>query len=121
MPTARSALGARGEEIAAQYLAGRGFEILCRNFRRRQGEVDIVAQDGGTLVFVEVRSCSTSDFGTPAESIGPRKLERLAAAATLYLVEAKLDNVPCRFDAVEVYFEKGRVKKVNHMRNISGL
>ena len=118
MRTPRSALGERGEGAAAEYLVAQGYEIVCRNFRRPVGEIDIVARDGDTLVFVEVRSTSTADFGTPAESIVPRKLEKVAAAATLFLQETNGDETPCRFDAVEVDFSSGRLSKVNHIQNI---
>ena len=118
MPTPRSLLGARAEEIAAQRLVRRGFDILCRNFRRREGEIDIIARDGDTLVFVEVRSHSTANFGSPAESVIPSKLKKLAAVATMYIQETGSEETPCRFDLVEVYFRRGKLEKVNHIRNI---
>jgi putative endonuclease len=91
--------GARAEALAAQFLAAHGMEILERNFRRRCGEIDLVAKDGDTLVFVEVRLRTRGDFGGAAASITAKKRARIAAAAGLYL--ARLRRAPpCRFDAV---------------------
>ena len=118
MPTSRASLGARAEEIAAQRLVRCGFDILCRNFRKREGEIDIIARDGDTLVFVEVRSHSTASFGSPAESVIPSKLKKLATVATMYIQETQSVETPCRFDLVEVYFRRGKLEKVNHIRNI---
>lgn len=95
----RATAGARAEALAADYLGRRGLAILARNFRTRMGEIDVVARDRGTLVFVEVRLRSGAGFGGAAASITPAKRARLLAAADAYL--ATLDRVPpCRFDAV---------------------
>jgi putative endonuclease len=99
MAGVRAIAGARAEALAAEFLAARGMEILERNFRRRCGEIDLVAKDGGTLVFVEVRLRTRGDFGGAAASITAKKRARIAAAAGLYL--ARLHRAPpCRFDAV---------------------
>lgn len=99
MTEARSLAGARAEGLAAEFLGARGVTIIERNFRRRCGELDLVARDGETLVFVEVRLRRRRDFGGAAASITAAKRARMAAAAGLYL--ARLGrNPPCRFDAV---------------------
>ncbi len=99
MANARRAAGAAAEALAAGYLAERGLAIVERNFRRRCGELDLIAQDGDTLVFVEVRLRRGSAFGGAAASLTPAKRSRLLAAAGLYL--ARLPRTPpCRFDAV---------------------
>ena len=91
--------GARAEALAAQFLVARGLAIVERNFRRRCGELDLVARDGDTLVFVEVRLRRSRGYGGAAASITAAKRARLLAAANLYL--ARLSNPPpCRFDAV---------------------
>ena len=98
MAGARSA-GEQAEALAADFLAARGVTIIERNFRRRCGELDLIARDGDTLVFVEVRLRTRGDFGGAAASITAKKRARLAAAAGLYL--ARLSRTPpCRFDAV---------------------
>ena len=91
--------GLEAEALAADFLAARGVTIIERNFRRRCGELDLVARDGDTLVFVEVRLRTRGDFGGAAASITAKKRARIAAAAGLYL--ARLSRTPpCRFDAV---------------------
>ena len=90
--------GARAEEQAARFLAGRGLIILARNYRCRGGEIDLVCRDGATLVFVEVRLRTNRDFGGAAASITPAKQRRIALAANHYLAGKPLPA--CRFDAV---------------------
>jgi putative endonuclease len=95
----RIAAGARAEALAAAFLAERGLKVVARNFRTRQGEIDLIARDGATLVFVEVRRRSSSEFGGAAASITAAKRARLVAAARAYL--SRLPREPaCRFDAV---------------------
>lgn len=92
-------LGKFAENRAEKLLAAAGLRILERNYRCRHGEIDLIAQDDTTLVFVEVRSRSRRDFGTAAESITSAKQRRIIAAAKHYL--ATLPRMPaCRFDAV---------------------
>jgi putative endonuclease len=99
MAVARSEAGARAEALAADFLIGRGLVLLERNFRCRRGEIDLIARDGETLVFVEVRLRTRHDFGGAAASITATKRARLAAAALFYL--GRLPRTPpCRFDAV---------------------
>jgi len=89
----------RAEALAADFLARHGLLIIERNWRRRHGEIDLIARDGDTLVFVEVRLRRRGDFGGAAASITPAKQARIVKAAGLYL--ARLGHVPpCRFDAV---------------------
>lgn len=91
--------GDRAESLAAAFLERRGLRIEERNYRCRQGEVDLVCRDGVTLVFVEVRLRRNSGFGGAAESITRRKQQRILLAAQHYLT--RLDKLPpCRFDAV---------------------
>ena len=99
MRAARAVAGAKAESLAADFLTARGMTILERNFRRRCGELDLVAQDGDTLVFVEVRLRTRHDYGGAAASITARKRSRMAAAAGLYLARLR-GAPPCRFDAV---------------------
>jgi putative endonuclease len=97
--TAAQIAGNDAEERAAAYLAERGLAILARNFRTRLGEIDLVARDGETLVFVEVRLRRPGPFGGALESITPAKQRRIRAAAQQYL--QRLGREPrCRFDVV---------------------
>ena len=94
-------LGARAEQWAQQYLKNQGLEIVTNNYRTPRGEIDLIMQEGTTLVFVEVRLRSANRFGSAADSIDIRKQQRLIRAAQHYLQATKLwDQVPCRFDAI---------------------
>ena len=104
--------GILGEDIAAKYLKKKHFKILERNHRNRVGEIDIVAMHKKILVFVEVKSRSTLEFGTPAEAVDERKQHKLRQVASLYLITHKYDG-PCRFDVIEVL--DGQV--INHIEN----
>ena len=98
-PPTHAEAGARAEALAAEFLVREGLVIAARNFRTRRGEIDIVARERDTLVFVEVRFRSTAAFGGAAASITPAKRARMRAAARAYL--AKLGRTPaCRFDAI---------------------
>lgn len=97
----RRETGRRGEEAAASHLAARGYRILHRNWRCRLGELDIVAEDKGTIVFVEVRTrAARGRFGTPAESVDARKRRKLAALAQTYLAMTGRRNAHVRFDVI---------------------
>lgn len=85
MLPSRKQLGALGEKLALDYLRKRGYHILETNFRCREGEIDIIARDKEYLVFIEVRTRTGSDFGTPEESVGIAKREKLVSLAFAYL------------------------------------
>ena len=113
-------LGRRGEEAAARHLASRGLRILERGFRSRAGEIDIVAQDGETLVFVEVKSRSSLACGRPAEAVDSRKRRRLLNAASWYLLSRGGPERPCRFDVVEVVETPDGALRVGVVRDAFG-
>ncbi len=91
--------GAEAEALAGGHLERAGLRTLVRNYRCPQGEIDLVMDDRGTLVFVEVRYRHTPGFGSAAESVDRRKQQRLVAAARHYLAALRADR-PCRFDVV---------------------
>lgn len=86
------------ERLAERFLAVRGLVTICRNYRVRGGEIDLICRDGGTLVFVEVRLRRNPGFGSAAESIGRQKRRRIILAASHYL--SAHPNAPCRFDCI---------------------
>jgi putative endonuclease len=94
----RAAAGRAAETLAARFLEARGLHVIKRNYRCRRGEIDIVARDGATLVFVEVRLRTAERFGGAAASIDARKRARVLAAARDYL--ARRPETPCRCDVV---------------------
>ena len=98
-PTPAQATGGDAEDRAAALLARHGLAIVDRNYRTRLGEIDLIAREGDCLVFVEVRSRAGDAFGDALESIGPRKVSRIVAAARQYLSNF-VRLPPCRFDVV---------------------
>ncbi|HET7218625.1 MAG TPA: YraN family protein [Vicinamibacterales bacterium] len=102
MTVARQTLGKSGEDRAASELERRGYAILARRYRTRYGEIDIIARDGDTTVFVEVKVRETGECGTAVEAVTPRKQRRLASMALDYLARTTGTDVPCRFDVVAI-------------------
>lgn len=96
--TDKKAIGAFGEQQAAEFLTQKGLRIIERNFRVKGGEIDLICRDGASTVFVEVRLRKNKDFGGAAASITPTKQRRLILAARLWL--QRHDEAPCRFDCV---------------------
>lgn len=97
-----TAIGRVGEEVAVAYLMERGYQILARNVRFRFGEIDMVAEEGGVVIFVEVKTRSGPAFGSAAEAITARKRHQLVRLAAYYLASRGWDGRPCRFDVVAV-------------------
>lgn len=108
MQDARQALGQSGEEAACVELRRRGYAILQRRYRTRAGELDIVARDGKTLVFVEVKTRTSGAFGGGLEAVTPRKQAQVRKMATDYLWRAGLADAPCRFEVVAVTVDANR-------------
>ena len=102
MTEQRQQLGELGEDLASRELTSRGYAILARRYHTRHGEIDIVAQDGETIVFVEVKRRRTREFGTAAEAVTRWKQRRVAAMAVDYLARNRLADRPCRFDVVAI-------------------
>ena len=109
----RDALGDRGENMAARYLRNQGYKIIVRNFRCTLGEIDIVARDGRTLVFVEVKT-RTYDDPTPEEQVNTFKRHQLSKAAKFYLSRYGLPQPPARFDVVAIVWPNGRDPQIRH-------
>lgn len=102
MTHARQSLGWMGEEFACAELQNRGYVILARRYRRRGGELDIVAREGQTVVFVEVKTRKGQAFGSGPEAVTARKRRRMIGVATDFLSRHDLTHSPCRFDVVAV-------------------
>jgi len=110
-------LGKKGEEVAAEYLKKKGYRILTQNFRVKGGELDIVAEKNGEIVFVEVRARSSNAIVSPAESITQEKRRRLRRAAEIFLVSKGLDLHPCRFDFIFVV-KNNKKFEIEHLENV---
>lgn len=102
MSRARQTLGKIGEDLACRELERRGYAILARRYRRRGGELDIIARDGRTLVFVEVKTREGRTFGEAAEAVTIFKRRRIVQLALDYAVRHRLTDCPCRFDVVSI-------------------
>jgi putative endonuclease len=98
----RQLLGELGEDLAVRELTRRGYAILARRYRTRHGEIDIIAEHAGTIVFVEVRARATAEFGRAAETVTDQKKRKVSAMAVEYLARQRITNRPCRFDVVAV-------------------
>ncbi len=120
MFTSKQISGIKGEDIAASYLVKKGYKIIERNFRAKGGEIDIIAIDGDTLVFAEVKARSTDEFGSPLEAITYRKMKSLVRTAEFYkLRNPKLPEI-LRIDAVAISLDsENKVKSVELVKNIS--
>ena len=109
----KDVLGDRGENVAARYLRGLGYKIIVRNFRCEMGEIDIIARDGRTLVFVEVKT-RVSDEPTPEENVNDPKQHQITKAAKFYLSRYGVPQPPARFDVVAIVWPTGRNPQVRH-------
>lgn len=96
-------LGKKGEELAEKYLLEQGYEILEKNFRSQQGEVDLIARDKEFLVFVEVKNYSFKSYGSAVGAVRKSKRESIIHAAQTYLYKNNIKNTSCRFDVVTIY------------------
>jgi putative endonuclease len=110
-------LGMKGEEAAEKYLAQEGYQILEKNFHSQQGEIDIVAWDGKTLVFVEVKNYSFRSFGSPLGAIRKSKRESIIHAARTYLLKNKIKDIDCRFDVVTIYRKPNGSRAIELYKN----
>ena len=106
MTDARRAFGQAGEDRAAAWYRAHGYSVLARNWRCREGELDLVARRGRVLVFVEVKARRTDRFGTPAEAVTPTKQRRLRALACRYLEATELRPEGLRFDVVSILADR---------------
>ena len=107
MTLKKKELGVKGEEIAARYLKSKGYRIIERNYRIRLGEIDIIAEQGNDLVFIEVKTRSGTHFGSPFDSITIQKQKQLSKVALEYINKQGCNNRPARFDVVGIEFQVG--------------
>lgn len=106
MSTDKRIKGRLGEDEAVRFLKKKGYRIIERNFTTRFGEVDLIAEDRGTIVFVEVKARASDAFGAPGESVGIRKQERIIRASREYILAEGFDDRPMRFDVVGIEINK---------------
>ena len=109
-------LGGAGEKLAVKFVKKKGFKILKKNYKTPLGEIDIIAQDKDVIVFIEVKTRTSADYGLPCEAVDKRKQEKYYKTATYYLQREKKMDSECRFDVVEIENEK-----INHIFNAFGV
>lgn len=113
----RRSFGQEGESAAEQYLRRKGYRILARNLRSPLGELDLVAEDGHVLVFVEVKARRTGAFGGAIYAVHQRKQEKLIQLAALYLARHHIKDRPCRFDVVLLQGVGTGPAQIEHIQN----
>ena len=116
MSTNKINLGKKGEELALSYLKSKKFKIIEKNLRSRYGEIDIIANDHGTLVFIEVKTRTSEAFGLPIQGINQKKKEKLRQLAMRYLAEKELTEKEVRFDVLGI-LQTNKQTKIDYIPN----
>ncbi|WP_305782861.1 YraN family protein [Symbioplanes lichenis] len=117
MTNERRAVGAYGERLAERHLLAQGFELVDRNWRCADGEIDLILRDGDDLVFCEVKTRRGETFGTPAEAIGPAKVTRLRRLAAHWFTANPERAREVRFDVVAVLLQRRGAARIDHLRS----
>ena len=114
--TDKKVIGDKGEDFAASYFEKQGYKIKARNVHSRYGEIDLIAENGDTVVFVEVKTRSHDSLDRAADAVTPAKQKKIILTALHYISENHTDKI-MRFDVFEVYHANGRIYKFNHIKN----
>jgi len=110
--------GTKGEQLAANYLKKKGYTILQRNYRRRNGEIDIVCYDHGTIAFVEVKTRYSDTYGPPELSVTEAKKRQIIKVASQYVADKKIEGTSLRFDVVSIFYSPDKkYPTINLLRN----
>ena len=113
----RHIVGEIGEKIADKYLVENGYQIIKKNFRCKQGEIDIIAKDKNEIVFVEVKTRTNEKYGRASEAVNKIKKIHMKKSAAIFLKENNFSRFTIRFDVIEVYMINGKCK-INHIKQI---
>lgn len=117
MSEKRLTTGKFGEDLAADCLKKKGLKIIERNYRRKCGEIDIIARDNKTIVFIEVKTRTSTTYGSPFEAITFKKQQQIAMVAHDYLCRKKLSNQPARFDVIGITLLPQKETKIEIIQN----
>ena len=109
--------GLAGEEIAERYLTQHGYEIVERNFRSQQGEIDLIAREGDDLVFVEVKNYSARSYGTPLGAVNQSKRRSIIHAARTFIYRKRIVDTNCRFDVITIYRQPDGSRAIELYKN----
>lgn len=108
-------IGQDGENIAENYLKKENYQIIERNFRCKQGEIDIIAKDKNEIVFIEVKTRTNINYGNPAEAVNTPKQKHIKRATEYYVHINNLYKYYIRFDVIEIYY-KNKIPQINHIK-----
>ena len=109
--------GKKGEEIASKYLNNNGYEVIKQNFRCKLGEIDLIAIKNNTIIFVEVKTRSSTKFGTAEQAVDSKKKRHILRTSQVFLTKNELNNCNLRFDVISVYMN-GDIYKIEHFKDI---
>lgn len=112
----KAEIGKKGEDFAAEYFRKLGYEILCRNYHSRYGEIDIIVSEGNIIAFVEVKTRKADSMVSPTYAVTPQKRKKLMLTAVDFIQKHSLDLQP-RFDVFAVWQNEGRIYKFNHFES----
>lgn len=113
-------IGEKGEKAAIRYLENKGYDILCTNWKCKMGEMDIVAMDAGTLVFVEVKTRTNISIGLPEDAVGAKKRKKYECMAAMYLQDHDYCDMGVRFDVIGILVINGKRALIRHHSNAFG-
>jgi len=113
----RISLGKHGEELASEFLKNAGLSIIVRNYRNKTGEIDIIARDQETLVFVEVKTRKSLTYGQPYEAVSRKKQKQICRLALYYMTRNKLHDQAVRFDVISIVMTSNENPKIEHLIN----
>lgn len=109
--------GKEGEDYATSYLEEQGYKILERNFACKTGEIDIIAEENGTIIFIEIKSRTNLEYGLPSEAVTEAKLKHIYRSAEYYLMKKHLYNIDTRIDVIEIYKYNNKYT-LNHLKQV---
>lgn len=115
MPNLRQILGQKGEAQAARYLKQKGYKIIKKNYKCKYGEIDLIARDADVLIFIEVKTRTSIEFGSPAAAVDYRKQKQISKVAYHYLVTHHNEDIDARFDVVSVLSQKNKETTIEHI------
>ena len=117
MVNLRQLLGQKGEAEASLYLKRKGYKIITTNYRCMFGEIDLIARYGGVLIFIEVKTRTSTNFGAPTAAVTYRKQVQISKVAHHYLVTHHKEDSDARFDVVSILSQKGEKTEIKHITN----
>jgi putative endonuclease len=115
MRNLRQLLGQKGEKQAARYLKQKGYKVVTANYRCKYGEIDLIARDSDILIFIEVKTRTSTDFGGPAAAVDYRKQQQISKVAHHYLITHHNDDVNARFDVISILSPRGQKAEIEHI------